>query len=113
MTGLSVLYASEAAKEADWACFGRSTSVSSKACHRTAGAVVDPVSPSRRTRSRHWWNEENTRMSDNRADDLIGLKGLSDSVRIATEGLRDGAGAFLSRLCLPGAEELGLSSFNG
>ena len=48
-------------------------------------------------------------MSDNRADDLIGLKGLSDSVRIATEGLRDGAGAFLSRLCLPGAEELGFA----
>ena len=48
-------------------------------------------------------------MSDNRIEDLIGIKGLSDSVRIATEGLRDGAEAFLSRLCLPGAEELGLA----
>ena len=48
-------------------------------------------------------------MNDNKALDLLGIKGLSDSVRIATQGLIDGAAAFLSRLCLPAAEEFGLA----
>ena len=48
-------------------------------------------------------------MSDDKAVDILGVKGISDSVRIATEGLVNGAGAFLSRLCLPVAEELGLT----
>ena len=39
----------------------------------------------------------------------LGIKGVSDSMKIATQGLVDGAGAFLSRLCLPAAEELGLA----
>ena len=48
-------------------------------------------------------------MGDSKALDVFGIKGFSDSVRIATEGLRDGAGALLSRLCLPAAEEIGLA----
>lgn len=47
-------------------------------------------------------------MNNNKALDLLGIRGLSDSVRIATQGLIEGAGAFLSRLCLPAAEEVGL-----
>ena len=47
-------------------------------------------------------------MNDNKALDLLGIKGLSDSVKIVTQGLIDGAAAFLSRLCLPLAEEFGL-----
>ena len=48
-------------------------------------------------------------MSEDKALDLIGIKGLSDSVRIATKGVLDGAAAFLSRVCLPAAEEFGLA----
>lgn len=44
-----------------------------------------------------------------RMTDVLGLKGVSDSVRIATQGFVAGASALLSRLCLPGAEELGLA----
>jgi hypothetical protein len=40
--------------------------------------------------------------------DLLGIQGISDSVRIATERTFDGAAAFLSRVCLPVAEEFGL-----
>ena len=48
-------------------------------------------------------------MSHDKALDLLGIKGLSDSVRVATQGFVDGASAFLSRLCLPAAEEFGLA----
>ncbi len=48
-------------------------------------------------------------MSDNKALDLLGIKGLSDSMKITTQGFIDGAAAFLSRLCLPAAEEFGLA----
>ena len=48
-------------------------------------------------------------MSDKNALDLLGIKGLSDSVKITTQGFIDGASAFLSRVCLPAAEELGLA----
>lgn len=48
-------------------------------------------------------------MSDQKDLDPLGIKGLSDSVRIATQGFLDGAAAFLSRVCLPAAEELGLA----
>ena len=47
-------------------------------------------------------------MSDDKALDLLGIKGLSDSVKATTQGLLDGAAAFLSRVCLPAAEEFGL-----
>ena len=46
-------------------------------------------------------------MNDNKAFDLLGIKGLSDSVRIATQGFINAAAAFLSRLCLPATEEFG------
>lgn len=39
--------------------------------------------------------------------DLLGVKPIADSVNTLTKGAVDGAGAFLSRICLPGAEELG------
>ena len=48
-------------------------------------------------------------MSDDKTADVLGVRGLSDSMRIATQGLVDGARAFLSPLCLPAAEELGLA----
>ena len=50
-------------------------------------------------------------MSDDQSgkrDDLLGIKGLSDSVHIVTKGTVDGVGALLGRICLPAAEELGL-----
>ena len=48
-------------------------------------------------------------MTDNKALDLLGIKGISDSVRVATQGTIEGAAAFLSRVCLPAAEEFGLA----
>ncbi len=48
-------------------------------------------------------------MSDDKSIDLLGIKGFGDSVRISVERLWDGAAAFLSRVCLPVAEELGLA----
>ncbi len=46
---------------------------------------------------------------ENKSLDLLGIKGISDAVRIATERFIDGAAAFLARVCLPAAEELGLA----
>ena len=43
--------------------------------------------------SRGTW--ENSRMSDNKPPDLLGIKGLSDSVKAAAPGAIDGASAFL------------------
>ena len=40
--------------------------------------------------------------------DLLGLKPYGEAVKVATEGVVRGAEAFLSRLCNPVAEELGL-----
>lgn len=40
--------------------------------------------------------------------DVLGIKGLSDSVHTLTKASVDGVGALLSRICLPAAEELGL-----
>ncbi len=48
-------------------------------------------------------------MSDDKAIDLLGIKGVSDSVKAITQGALDGAAAFLSRVCLPAAEEFGLA----
>jgi hypothetical protein len=39
--------------------------------------------------------------------DLLGIKGVSDSIKIVTQGMVDGAAALLSRICLPAAEEFG------
>ncbi len=46
---------------------------------------------------------------ENKSLDLLGIKGLSDSVKLATERCLDGAAAFLSRVCLPALEEFGLA----
>lgn len=40
--------------------------------------------------------------------DILGVKGISDSIKIITQASVDGAKAFLSRVCLPAAEEFGL-----
>jgi len=48
-------------------------------------------------------------MPDDKSLDILGVKGLSDSIKIATERFLDAAAAFLSRVCLPAAEEFGLA----
>ena len=48
-------------------------------------------------------------MSEDKALDLLGIKGLSDSVKATTQGLLEGSAAFLFRVCLPAAEEFGLA----
>lgn len=48
-------------------------------------------------------NEEQTNSVD-----VLGLKSYGDAVNTAVKGTFEGAGAFLSRICLPVAEELGL-----
>ncbi|MEN6386875.1 MAG: Abi-alpha family protein [Phycisphaerales bacterium] len=40
--------------------------------------------------------------------DVLGIRPFGDSLKIITQGVVDGASAFLSRICLPAAEELGL-----
>lgn len=48
-------------------------------------------------------------MSDNdKSLDILGIKPVADSVNRITRAAVDGASAFLSRICLPAAEELGL-----
>ncbi|MDP9313651.1 MAG: Abi-alpha family protein [Chloroflexota bacterium] len=49
-------------------------------------------------------------MSDNdqKSLDVLGVKPLADAVNTATTRSFDGASAFLSRICLPAAEEFGL-----
>lgn len=47
-------------------------------------------------------NEENNSL------DVLGIKPIADSVNTVTKGTVDGASAFLSRICLPAAEEFGL-----
>lgn len=46
---------------------------------------------------------------ENRSLDILGIAGISDSIKIATAQFLDGAAAFLSRVCLPAAEEFGLA----
>lgn len=45
---------------------------------------------------------------DNKSLDVLGVKPIADSVNTITKGTVDGASAFLSRICLPAAEEFGL-----
>lgn len=48
-------------------------------------------------------------MSDeNNSLDILGVKPIAESINKVTEGTVDGASAFLSRICLPAAEEFGL-----
>lgn len=46
--------------------------------------------------------------SENKSLDLLGVKPIADAVSKITDGSVKGASAFLSRLCLPAAEEFGL-----
>ena len=46
--------------------------------------------------------------NDSKSLDLLGVKPVGDAIKIATEGTFKGAGEFLSRICLPVAEEFGL-----
>jgi hypothetical protein len=47
-------------------------------------------------------------MIDDKSVDLLGVKPIAESVNTVTKGTVDGASAFLSRICLPAAEEFGL-----
>lgn len=47
-------------------------------------------------------------MESEKAVDIFGIKPFAESAKILTKGMVDGAGAFLSRICLPAAEEFGL-----
>jgi len=49
------------------------------------------------------------RMSDKESKslDILGIKPISDAVSLATKAAVDGASAFLGKICLPAAEELG------
>ena len=40
--------------------------------------------------------------------DIFGLKPVSDSIKTVTQAMIEAASAFLSRICLPAAEEFGL-----
>jgi hypothetical protein len=43
------------------------------------------------------------------AEDLLGIKAYAEPVKILTQAAVDGAGAILSRICLPVSEEIGLA----
>lgn len=46
--------------------------------------------------------------NDDKSIDLLGVKPIAKSIEKVTKGAVDGAAAFLSRICLPAAEEFGL-----
>src|SRR5687768_12770409 len=46
-------------------------------------------------------------MNEDKSIDLFGVKPAAKAMEKATEGAVAGAGAFLSRICLPAAEEFG------
>lgn len=45
---------------------------------------------------------------NDRSLDVLGIKPVADAALVVTKGSVEGAGAFLSRICLPAAEEFGL-----
>ena len=48
-------------------------------------------------------------MNDDKGSlDILGVKPIADSINTVTKGTVDGASAFLSRICLPAADEFGL-----
>ena len=47
-------------------------------------------------------------MSENKSLDILGIQPVAEAANKLTSGIVDGAGAFLSRICLPAAEEFGL-----
>jgi len=46
--------------------------------------------------------------NDTKSLDILGVKPVADAISSVTKGAIDGASAFLSRICLPAAEEFGL-----
>ena len=46
--------------------------------------------------------------NESKSLDVLGLKAYGDAINAVTKGAIDGASAFLGRICLPAAEELGL-----
>src|SRR3712207_2050808 len=44
----------------------------------------------------------------NKGADPLGLRPFGEATKIVAQGVIDGAGAFLGRICLPAAEEFGL-----
>ncbi len=48
------------------------------------------------------------RMPKNKSLDLLGIQPVAEAVNKFTSAVVDGASAFLSRICLPAAEEFGL-----
>ncbi|MGB3517492.1 MAG: Abi-alpha family protein [Elainellaceae cyanobacterium] len=44
----------------------------------------------------------------NQSLDILGIKPIADSFNVATKAIVDGSSKFLSRICLPAAEEFGL-----
>ncbi|MDP2140485.1 MAG: Abi-alpha family protein [Gammaproteobacteria bacterium] len=46
--------------------------------------------------------------TESKSLDVLGIKPIADSINTVTEGTVNGAAAFLSRICLPAAEEFGL-----
>lgn len=47
-------------------------------------------------------------MSDDRSLDILGVKPIGESVKKITDVTADGASSFLSKICMPAAEEFGL-----
>jgi hypothetical protein len=47
-------------------------------------------------------------MTDGKSTDILGIAPYGQAVKVVAKGAVDGAGAFLGRICLPAAEELGL-----
>ena len=45
---------------------------------------------------------------DSQSLDILGIKPIGESINTLTKGAVDGASAFLGRICLPAAEEVGL-----
>ena len=45
---------------------------------------------------------------ENKSLDLLGIKPILHAINTFSKGTVDGASAFLSRVCLPAAEEFGL-----
>jgi len=46
--------------------------------------------------------------NDDKSKNILGIKPYGESIKILAKGVVDGATAFLSRICLPAAEEYGL-----
>jgi len=73
------------------------------------GEFAGARSPASHTK--RWVNKKERIMDneDRKSVDFLGIKPLADSLKIGTQAIVDGASAFLSRICLPAAEEFGFA----